>query len=323
MSEWLAFDPGFGNTKLYGQEGGVMLPSSVSATSATGALRMAGLRAAKPPLLIETSAGSFAVGEHAHDWGRPVENLDLDRLTASPETMALFYGVLTKYDVASPQISLVIGLPISATIDPASQEILSTIRSSFRGNHTWLADGQTRAAGVDRVRVTSQPVGAMFDYLLDEEGNMSASRQIALKGEIGIVGIGMNTVDLLVVRNGAAVRRFAAGQKLGVRRLLELSAQRHLYSLAELDGQLRTRSLDVFGAQRVWQSEVIGFIERCWGDAHRRFSAVVASGGGSIYLREALLRRFRDKLFVADDCVMSTVRGLYKYAMMSARRANG
>jgi len=44
---------------------------------------------------IETEAGAFFVDEHAHDWGSPVEGLDLNRLSGSQELMALFYALLT------------------------------------------------------------------------------------------------------------------------------------------------------------------------------------------------------------------------------------
>ena len=65
----LALDPGYGNSKLYGAAGGVVLPSVVSVGDGKSVRRMAGVRMAKPPLRIQTDAGVFHVGESAHDWG--------------------------------------------------------------------------------------------------------------------------------------------------------------------------------------------------------------------------------------------------------------
>ena len=107
---------------------------------------------------------------------------------------------------------------------------------------------------------------------------------------------------------------------LGVRRLLALVAQGGAYSLAERDAQLRAGSLDVRQALPIWQSEVIGFVERTWGDSHRRFAQVVMVGGGAQLLREALLRRFRDRAFIPDDPIIATARGLYKYLLSLGRR---
>jgi hypothetical protein len=119
------------------------------------------------------------------------------------------------------------------------------------------------------------------------------------------------------------VSRFTAGDTLGVRRLLEVCRGTADYSLAELDMLLRRGSLDLDGATQVWGSEVVGFIERHWGSTFRRFQAVVAVGGGVVLLREALLRRFRDRMHIPDDPIIATARGLYKYARMMARRQRG
>ena len=89
----VAFDPGYGAVKLAFEGGVVLLPSAVAADGGRAVRSMAGLRARKPPLEVALPDGPrFFVGEGAHDWGRPVENLDFERLTGSPEMRALFYG---------------------------------------------------------------------------------------------------------------------------------------------------------------------------------------------------------------------------------------
>lgn len=323
MMTALAFDPGFGNTKLFGERGGLVIPSVVAVGQVAVTARMAGLRSARPPLRVETESGGFYVGEHAHDWGRPVENLDFDRLTGSPEMMALLYGALSGYDIPDGPVSLIVGLPIGALLDVHADATKQALRAALRRTHVWRANGVDRAVQVGEVRITSQPVGAMFDYLLDDEGRMSAARQAMAKGELGILGIGMNTVDLLVVRGGSPVQRFTAGETLGVRRLLELCRGTGAYSLAELDQMLRAHTLNLDGVARVWQSEVLGFIERHWGTAFRRFQGVVAVGGGVTLMRETLLRRFRERVYLPDDPIMATARGLFKYARMGAGQKRG
>jgi hypothetical protein len=232
---YLAFDPGFGGVKLYACRGGLSLPSTVATAKSNVAVAMTGLRVAHPPMLIETRSGRFYVGEEAHNWGRPVENLDLDRLIGSPELLALFYGALTLYGLPHEPFGMIVGLPVASLSDTVQQ----ATKGLLRGEHNWIADGQERSAAINNVLVTSQPVGAMFDYLLTEEGDMPSDRRQGFKGEIGVLSIGMNTVELLVVSNGAPVQRFTAGGTLGVRRLLELTNQDGLYSLGELDTQLR------------------------------------------------------------------------------------
>jgi hypothetical protein len=320
MSTILAYDPGYGNIKLYGAAGGLLLPSAVAAGDGRAIGRMTGLRAARRPLRIETAAGVFHVGRHAHDWGRPVENMDFQRLTGTPELMALWYGALTRYGLPDGPLELYIGLPIDVLMGEDAPTIQAAVREALRGHHGWRADGVECLVEVASVRITSQPVGAMFDYLLDDQGRMLPARQRAFRGEIGILGIGMNTLDLLVVRGGSPVQRFTAGETLGVRRLLEMTSPDGLRSLAERDAALRSGALSVEGLRALWQSEVLGFIERHWGREFRRFNVIVAAGGGSLLLREGLLRHFRERLYLPDDPLISTARGLYRYARMRAGR---
>ena len=252
----LAFDPGYGATKLYGSHGGFAMQSLVSIAAGKTVRRMAGLRVTNPPLRIEGKNGVFYVGEGAHDWGRPVENLDFDRLTGSPEMLALFYGALTKYGIAE-EIDLIVGVPIASLTGDTAQQTQRSVVEFLRGNHEWRADGQPCAASVRNVRVTSRPVGAMFDYLLNDSGEMTADKRLAFKKEIGILSLGMNTVELMVVRDGSPVQRFTAGEKLGVRRLLELQNADGLYSLGELDSRLRSGALDLSNTIPVWAERVI------------------------------------------------------------------
>ncbi|MCP4542291.1 MAG: ParM/StbA family protein [Chloroflexi bacterium] len=317
----LAFDPGFGGIKLYGPGGGLTFQSAVATNGSRTVRRMAGLRTARPPLRVETVTGSFYVGDTAHDWGRPVENLDFERLNGSPEMLALFLGSMARYET-NGAVDLIVGLPIAALTGDDATATRRAVRGFLRGSHTWLADDVEHTLTVENVRVTSQPVGAMFDYLLADDGTMAPEKRVLFKKqELGILGIGMNTVDLLVVRGGAPVQRFTAGETAGVRRLLELLNHDGLYSMAELDAMLRRNALDVAQALPVWEREVLGLVERQWGRTFRRFARVVVVGGGAILLRDALLARFGAKACVPDDPVIATARGLFKYVVMKANQA--
>jgi hypothetical protein len=320
MSKTLAFDPGYGSIKLFGCDGSLVMQSAVSISSGDTFHRMNGLRISRPPLKIRTTSGSFYVGENAHDWGRPVENLDFEKLTGSPEMLVLFLGAMTRYKVPPEPIDLIVGLPVVSLMGEEATTTQRKVKEFLSGTHSWLADGQEYRLQVENVRITSQPVGAMFDYLLDDEGKMLAGKRIAFKSEIGILGIGMNTVELLVVRNGSPIQRFTTGETLGVRRLLELVGHHGLYSLAELDTRLRVGSLDVSEIVPVWEREILGFVEQSWGNNHRRFCQVVIVGGGALILRDSMLRRFKAKTFIPDDPIIATARGLHKYMLMKERR---
>jgi len=212
--------------------------------------------------------------------------------------------------------TLLVGLPLAALSGDAKTETQAAVRDFLSGAHTWQADHEARTLQIDQVVPAPQPVGALFDFLLDTDGKMPADKRKLFAGEVGVLGLGMNTVDLLAVDGGQTVERFTAASQLGVRRLLELTNRDGLYTIAEMDAKLRTGKLDTTKALPLWADEVKGFIDREWGAAWQRFSAVVCVGGGAVLLRDMLARKFGPRAQFSDDAVLSTARGLYKFGLM-------
>ena len=321
---FLGEDLGMGANKLFGAAGGLQTPSYVSVNGGQRVARILGLGDAVAPLQVRTASGAFYIGDGAHDWGRPVENLDYDRLSGSPEMVALFYGSLTRYiqlvgPLAAP-LSLTVGLPLEVMTGSEALATVEAVRRWMKGQHSWEADGVCYRVSVAEVKATTQDVGALFDYLLDQDGQFLPGRREAFAKETGIVSIGFNTLELLVVRDRAPVQRFTAGSTSGVRRLLEIVNHNRLYSLGELDARLRSGQLDVSAALPVWEREVTGVIERQWGAVWRRFAAVLLVGGGALLLKNTLPLRFAGKAVIPEEPVMAVARGLYKFSLLRSRQ---
>ncbi len=324
MTDMIYFgeDLGMGANKMWGAPGGMQVVSHVASNGRAHIEGMAGLRTKTRPMNVVSEFGSFYVGEGAHDHGRPVENLDFDRLTGAPEMRALLYGSLAQYQNQygpfDGPISLMVGLPLQMMMGETAKAYQQGVKAWLKGLHTFVADGMTHQVEIGQVRLTSQPVGALFDYVLDGESQLIAERQSALTEEVGVVSVGFNTVELLVVREGAAVESFTAGNTKGVRRLLELINRDGLYSLGELDGMLRANGLrsQLKMTMPIWAREVNGEIESHWGNKYRRFARVIVVGGGAMLLKGALTDQFGAKAYVPDLPVMSIARGLYKLASM-------
>ncbi|MCB0184330.1 MAG: hypothetical protein KDE31_08700, partial [Caldilineaceae bacterium] len=166
----LGIDLGMGACKLFGAAGGVHLPSHVAIADGRVIGRLAGMKASKPPLKVSIEGHSFYVGDGAHEWGRPVESLDYERLTGSPEIRAIVYGALTCYmeqSVINEPLTLYVGMPLEPLTGEADQvrATVTAVRDWLKGCHEWQADGRDLAVEVAEVRITSQPTGALFDYL--------------------------------------------------------------------------------------------------------------------------------------------------------------
>lgn len=284
----MGLDAGFGAIKMFSQGHGLELLSQVALNSGQHLEGMIGLKQAERPLTVKTDDGDFYVGAGTHQYGKLLQNLGFDRLNNSPEIRALVYGAWTKYmqvhGVFQAPLSVFVGLPIQ-TMGEDMKDYRASIREWVKGEHKWQADGVEYKVKVDRARVNSQPVGALFDFILNDEGKRIKEHTFALTSEIGIISVGFNTVELMVVENQRVTEGATRGEKLGVRRLLDLLNPGRKYSLGHLDLKLRNGSLNYAGKIPTWANEVNDAIENIWGDdALSRFEAVLVVGGGAILL---------------------------------------
>jgi hypothetical protein len=329
MTELLNFglDLGMGAIKLYGNQQGIQLISQVAVNNGPLVGRMLGLGSSRLPLRIALPSGNtFFVDSGAHDSGRPVENLSMDRFAGAPEMLALFYGAFTRFiqqaGIISQPVSITCGLPLETLSGEEARTTVEGIQHWMKTEHAWKANDQDYHLNVSEVRATSQPAAALFDYVLDLEGKIMPDRRNAFTQEVGIVSIGMNTIELLVVRERAAVQRFTSGSTTGVRRLFELVNGQQLYSLGELDNLLRANRLDVSQVIPIWEREVTGEIEKRWGKAWRRFTAVILVGGGAVLLKNSLPYFFNGKGILPDDPILSIARGLWKLSLFQNNHKN-
>jgi len=323
----LGIDAGNGAFKLYGASGGLELVSQVATACGQKVLATLGLRKQKAPLQVSNDRGSFYVGAGAHDYGRPVENLDVERFNGTPEMKALLHGSLTRYQqrygkFASP-LTIVVGLPNEVLTGNQAGQNLESVKRWMRGSHAWTADGESYSMEIADVKVASQVTGGLFDYLLNAEGHFIPERKGAFTHEVGVISIGFGTVELMVVNDRTPVPRFTTSSVSGVRRLLELVNDQGSYSLGELDTRLRAGHLDISTDLPIWESEVTGFVEKKWGKFWKRFSTVLIMGGGAILLKDRLLYHFGGKAYIPDQPVQAIARGLYRLTLLQQARNKG
>lgn len=310
----MGIDPGFGGFKIYSRGQGLELMSQVAPNGGQHLDGMLGLKQAERPLIVETTDGEFYVGAHTHQYGRLVENLNFDRLNNSPEIRALLYGAWTKYmqayGIFDAPLSLMVALPIQ-TMGEDMREYRKSICEWLRDSHTWKADGVSYGVTVDRVRTNSQPALALFDFVLDDAAVRIPKHNFALNSEIGIISVGFNTVELMVVENSTVTEAATGGEKFGVRRLLELLNPNKKYKLGHLEMKLREGTLNYQEKLPTWANEVNGVIEEIWDKALDRFPAILVVGGGPLLLGDYL--RLQGKGIVLDNPVMAIARGSDKF----------
>lgn len=305
----VALDIGFGNAKGVAEGKTAVLPSLVAVPAGDLGLAGMGMRTARRAMRVVFDRGDFYVGPGARSWGRVVENLDFSRL-ASPEAEALFYALMAELASEGTEVRLVLGLPVPLLRDEAvARPLLEALRARLVREHRVQVNGQLFSFRVSAVRAAAQPVGAWADWALDEEGRWA--HRAAQSALVAVLDIGFNTLDLYGIRGGRLEPRLVGGDKVGVRRLLDLVAPGEPYH--EVDEQVRAGKVPD-SALATWLSEVVGTAERVWNGA--RLDLVLAVGGGAVLLRdrqEVLWRVFRAEVVIPDSPIVANARGLWKW----------
>jgi hypothetical protein len=313
MNTIVAYDPGFGNTKI-AVEGGVHVLQSAVARPHEIGLAARGLETHARPQTVTMAGGlSFVAGAGAWAWGEPLSTLDFNDLT-SPQRLALFYAALSHLLPPGEHAIdlLVIGLPVPLLQDELQAKAVMAGLGQYKTVHAFSVDGKKYSLLVKKFTALPQPVGAYADWMLNDEGH---ARQGGGAAEVAVLDIGMNTLDLYVIQGWKVAPRFIGGGKLGIRRLLE-NMNPAGRDLEELDSALRAGSLQPSVEQKTsWLGAILGSIERTWSGL-RRFDAVIPTGGGAVVLGELLRSMLAAKgaaVHWPADPVTANVLGFYKW----------
>lgn len=334
-------DLGMGATKFWGPAGGAQVLSLVSSNGMARYDDLLGASeksAKQKPMEVRSKFGSFFVGENAHDYGEPLQNLAFDRLAGTSEIHSIFYATLTKYQQEygkfSKPLSLMVGLPFQMLLGATSKEYKSAVKKWMVGQHEWRVDGVQYCVDVAEVFLKPQAQGIMFDYTYTIDGVMMPDRARYWVDETAGLSIGRKTIEFMLTRDNGDIDRFTGGIEMGVTRLLEDLNRRYEvqlncekpYTLGELDMKLRNKRIEkaMLGmALDDYSQRVSGAIEDRWGKYYKRFAAVLVVGGGAELLKGYMPQMLSGKAIVLDEPVMAISRGLYKMALKFKDKTNG
>lgn len=319
----LGCDLGQSSLKLVGTNGSLQFASTAALFSGMVSDFGFGPRRRKP-LVVEGDHGKLWVGQDAHSYGTPVENIDFERLTGNTEMRYILYGALSEYmrqfgSIDEP-VRLIVGLPFQML--QGDEAVVTKYRGDVTGwmlgGHTWETDKKPQHIEVGDVRLLPQALGAPVDYAMTMDGKpVDAERQKTLTFENGTINVGSSTVETLVIDGKKNQHVFNGGKRIGVYQLWQRVDPRQAYSFGEFESKLRQGALpedmQVEPHLESWYGEVIGFVNSKWKESWRRFHRVFLVGGGSILLERYFKQRFNGKAVMMDDPVMSVARGLYKF----------
>lgn len=222
------YDPGFNANKIAQVQGSdiltYVLPSSVGLANRgkKDGLTLGGVvrsqRATRHPFRVVFEGIEYLVGPNVDEFTRPIDRMDYDRFTDSPELRATFYAALYRLvNGGAHQVALAIALPVEVLQDKdEGLRVERAMRNWLVGEHLFSVDGVETALTVTQVRAKiPQPVATWFDWGLDTSGQWIRGRA-ALRAPALIIDEGFNTLDVLVVENGKISHRYSGGDTLGM-----------------------------------------------------------------------------------------------------------
>jgi len=343
------WDPGFDANKFARVQNGELityvLPSSVGEANRDkkDGLTLAGVvrgqRNGRRPFNITFDGMEFLVGPNVTHFTEPIDRMDFNRFTDSPELRATFYaGIYHIINGGAHQLALAIALPVEVIQhkDEAAR-VSRGIRSWLIGEHHFYVDGVETVLTVTNVRAkVPQPVATWFDWGMDTNGQWVKGTDVQ-KAPALIIDQGYNTLDVLVVEGGRISERISEGDTLGMRRaaerLIRTIKHKHgpeleLRQAADLvqavvngqkvetyvAGQLTDVTADAKRSLQSLETDVYNFLDRAVGKKKAQAYNILLTGGGALAMSSMLLRQF-PKATVMYEPVLANARGLAKLAI--------
>jgi hypothetical protein len=344
MKHIISIDPGYGNFKAArimpeGPEVAIRLSVVGVGETDLGMLSLGtlGRRSKQRPDEVtigeSESAITYLVGQNVARYARPVQRMDLLRLSDAPELRALFYDTIFHLlGEGDHSLSIMVGLPIEIMGDrKAGRDTLKALRSWMADRHAFSVNGSKMNVEIADIRAMAQPAGAFFAWGLDNAGKWLRDKA-DLQAPVAICDIGFNTLDLFAVEGGDVVARYTGGEMMGMRRAAEivlttLKARHNVeislyeadvlirekrFSIQTADGPINLTPL-IIQALDTTAANATTFIEQRWGNA-RQFAHVLFTGGGTEMLKDALLQQYPHAVILPDP-VTANALGLARYAI--------
>lgn len=341
----LGVDPGFGNVKVgevqHGSIATFTLPSQVGiARARKDGLTLSGVvrvRRGRNPYRVEFEGTEWLVGPNVADYTDPINQMDFDRFTDSPELRATLYAALYQIvNGGSHRLALAMALPVEVVQDKTNAEqVEQGLKNWLLGRHVFSVNGVETVLDVVNVRCKiPQPVATWFEWGMDHSGQWAKGDE-ALRAPVVVIDQGFNTLDVLVVEKGKISDRYTRGRTLGMRRAAErltgtlekkYSVKVELYAANELvqnvvnsqaaytyvQGQAIDVTAETRQALHSLETEVIDFVDKVM-EAIGMSTRVLLTGGGALALAGRLTRKY-PHTEVMYEPVLTNARGLAKMA---------
>lgn len=278
-------------------------------------------------------------------WGSTVNQLHLDDYLQDTLTYSNRYGseafkLLTNFglgllasdyqesETGILEATAVIGLP---TEDWSNKEQDKAVIDNLKGQHQVEIDGKTYTVRVKRVYVLPQPVGTLYNELLDEQGFLQKPELAEEK--VGVIDIGGGTILIDTILDFKLSQRNRKQYNTGVTDLYEAiqSKIQGNVSLYQVERTLRSpveghyiyefNKHDQREITELVKSEIDRFTRRLITNVKSTLKnldsidSLFFTGGGANLVNRKLLQQEFKNIVIVENTETANVNGFYKYGL--------
>lgn len=271
--------------------------------------------------LVEFDDKAMAVGLGAYRYGDMVGDMDTNRLaTGTREVKSIFYAGLadhfqTPKALAAEPLDVYMALPASLLQTKGQRdETQKQVAQWMVGDHAWMGWDCEWSATVASVNVVSQAGAALFDYILDEDGEYVLDNLADARGSVGVLSFGHNTLEYMVIESLKQNYALSGSALIGVNVLLDQIRVGSVRSRQQTDVLLRNDALNgsLSNAIGPWSDMIRAKLREVWRNQYEGFGLVIMVGGGALLARSEIESIFRCRVYVPDEPLTSIASGALK-----------
>jgi plasmid segregation protein ParM len=333
MVDVIGVDVGFGFTKAYNGKNSVIFKSILGESSEIQF--HSNLKDDKDPsknLHVTIDDKTFFIGEFAETQSSVrLFTLDQNKLLADYAKVLALTAIAMCSEDEIQTVNVVSGLPVGF-LKRDHQRLIELIKGKHRVVfHTKDGTRVTKKINIPRVKMMPQPLGSVFNMLMDDYGKIV--NQELVNKKIGVVDIGFRTTDYSVFDKLQYIERGSGTMDTGLSKSLNIIAGKlkkesginiELYRLHDVPKKgalfIKGKEYNITNLkQKVYEhaaSSIVVDMNRLWIDDWD-IEAILLTGGGSRELLEFLQQSIDGNLIPIDtslDSRVNNVKGYYKFA---------
>ena len=323
MSIDVGGDIGFGSIKLYGKANCVLVSSLVG--KLTHKYVSESNRNLGHTHYVTLDNTNYVVGVAAWSIGKASHNQSMDRLVnGSYDARVALYAALGQYfggKAIREPLNMYVGLPAVLLDTDHKADTIAKVTKWMVKPHEWIFNDRPMRATIESVSFRTQATGALGDMIHNLQGQQTKEVEFMDAG-IGVVSIGMNTVELSGAKRGRPVDTMIASlENRGVRAMIDEIASVTRQSAGEIDEDLRSgRQVIPANILSDWSDKIIGDISDEWATELPTLDRILLVGGGAQYIADSMRQRIGNIVHVPAEPMMAVARGLYKWSVVNGSK---